>query len=548
MKSMIFAFCIVLSLPFIQCNSSSSVLPPDSDSSCFYRGVDTCQQKQNTYHLHLDLSDTHQTIHSFGASDCWTTKFIGEWADVKKKNRIADLLFSTDTLDNGTPEGIGLSMWRFNIGAGSFEQGTGSGIKTDWRREACFLQADGSYDWSKQAGQQWFLQAARKRGVPYTLGFAISPPVSMTKNGKAFSPGGHDLNIKEERLEDYVVFLATVAEHFRFDFISPVNEPQWDWEAGADGRSSQEGSPALNSEIAALTRQLSEALTQREVAAKVIIGEAGQWDFLYSRNTDGRGNQIRQFFDPASPEYMGDLPQVAHAISAHSYFTTCPDEQLVQVRQQVAAQVQKTDPSLATWQTEFGVLGNICDTYSGAPRHTGMDYGLYVAKVIHHDLTLANVSSWQWWLAVNPYNYSDGLVYINAPSGVIDPENCKEDGVVVESKQLWSLGNYARFVRPGMQRVTAEITELPNPVGAASELMVSAFIDVTEKRLVVVVVNMSSSAKWLALDEALSEKIEGSVFNAYTTNAHVNLERTFMKKDSLRIAGQSVVTLTARYR
>src|SRR5690606_39927671 len=83
-----------------------------------------------------------------------------------------------DTLADGSPEGIGLSLWRFNIGAGSFEQGVASGIRTDWRREECFLNADGSYDWKKQQGQQWFLNAARERGVKYTLGFSIAPPRS----------------------------------------------------------------------------------------------------------------------------------------------------------------------------------------------------------------------------------------------------------------------------------------------------------------------------------------------------------------------------------
>src|SRR5690606_8127007 len=43
----------------------------------------------------INPSDEKQTIHSFGASDCWTAKFIGKWADVEKKRHVADLLFST---------------------------------------------------------------------------------------------------------------------------------------------------------------------------------------------------------------------------------------------------------------------------------------------------------------------------------------------------------------------------------------------------------------------------------------------------------------------
>ncbi|GAA4307767.1 glycoside hydrolase family 30 protein [Compostibacter hankyongensis] len=496
--------------------------------------------------LRIDLADTHQTIHSFGASDCWTGKFIGSWADVSKKNRVADLLFSTDTLADGTPRGIGLSLWRFNIGAGSFEQGAGSGIATDWRREECFLNADGSYNWNKQAGQQWFLQAARSRGVKYTLGFAISPPVYMTRNGKAFHPGGDNhLNIREGRMKDYAGFLAAVAEHLRLDYLSPVNEPQWDWSAKGKPTASQAGSQATNGDIAALVKQLSAALKTRHATAKVVIGEAGQLDFLYGRNNDDRGDQVSRFFSAASPDYIGNLPDVAPVISGHSYFTTCPDDKMVHVRQQLAEKVRQVNPALSVWQSEFGILGDICGQYSGSPRNTGIGYGLYVAKVIHHDLTVANVSSWQWWLAVSPYDYSDALVYINAPDSSINVDQCKRDGVVLESKQLWALGNYARFVRPGMQRVTASIDGLHDPVKAAGALMVSAYHDPQEKSLVVVLVNVSNETKTLRLHT--SATLRKNLLNTYTTDADSNLKRSYSAPDSIVVKPQSVVTLTGRY-
>jgi hypothetical protein len=62
-----------------------------------------------------------------------------------KRRAIADLLFSTALDSSGRPQGIGLSGWRFNIGAGSAEQGKGSGIDDEWRRAECFLQRDGTY-------------------------------------------------------------------------------------------------------------------------------------------------------------------------------------------------------------------------------------------------------------------------------------------------------------------------------------------------------------------------------------------------------------------
>lgn len=515
----------------------------DNESSpCIFLGVDTCQQNEKN-RLVIDLQTTRQTIHSFGASDCWTAKFIGTWADAGKKNRIADLLFSTDTLDDGSPEGIGLTLWRFNIGSGSYEQGDTSNIATDWRREECFQNADGSYDWSKQAGQQWFLEAARARGVPYTLGFSLSPPVHMTLNGKAFNgTTSTNLNIQDGKLDDYAGFMVAVSEHFGFDYLSPVNEPQWQW--GKNGTSSQAGTQATNVEIAQLTKLLSAKFPDNS-KTEVVVGEAGTLEFLYGKNTDGRGDQISQFFSPSSANYIGGLPHVAHIISGHSYFTTCPGNTLLNVRQQVAGKVTQTDADLGFWQTEFGILGDICGQYNGSPRNTNIDYGLYIAKVLHHDLSVANATSWQWWLAMSPYNYSDALVYINDPSGNINVDNCKADGIVLDSKQLWVYGNYARFIRPGMKRVAASIAGYEDAVTSANTMMVSAYKDEAAHKVVVVIVNVDSDEHVLKLDDTL--KIKGNTFAAYTTNATQNLRKSTVGADDIRIKGRSVVTLEGIY-
>lgn len=514
--------------------------PPPS-SPCMYQGRDTCRQANKTL-VTVNLNNTRQTIHSFGASDCWTAKYIGQWADAQKKNRVADLLFSLDTAADGTPKGIGLSLWRFNIGAGSFEQGSQSNIADDWRREECFLGADGAYNWSKQQGQQWFLQAAKQRGVKYTLGFSLSAPVHMTKNGKAFNDsGGTAMNIQEGKLDEYADFLAAVTKHFGFNFLSPVNEPQWAW--GKNNQASQEGTQATNDEIAAFTRLLSARL--KGTPSEIVIGEAGQLDFLYGKNTDNRGEQVQQFFGAASRNYIGNLPNVAHTISGHSYFTTCPDNTLVNTRQQVAGKINEVDGSLSCWQTEFGILGNICNQYSGSPRNTGIDYGLYVAKVLHHDLALMNVTSWQWWLAVSPYNYSDALVYINDASGQMNPANCKTDGTVLESKQLWAFGNYARFVRPGMQRVETTLAGNNDPVVAAATLMASAYKNEAKRQLVMVFVNPENKDKTIQVNGV---NINGNSINLYTTSQQGNLKKSTGVITEVPIPAKSVVTLTGTYK
>ena len=536
---------VILSLA-LSCKkgSSSSSFPPANP--CLFNGIDTCQQKAT---LQVNLTGTHQTIHSFGASDAWSSKFVGNWASLTKKNQIADYLFSMEVDSAGNPKGIGLSLWRFNIGAGSYEQGDSSGIADEYRREECFQNPDGTYNWSKQQGQQWFMNAAKQRGVKYLLGFAASPPVYMTSNAKAYGTGSPQFSLSPSRFQNYADFLVQVCKHFQgtgtpLDYISPVNEPQWNWGAS----NNQEGTAASNTDIANLTKILGPDLQTNGVNTHVVTGEAGQVTFLNTATPDNRGDQINQWFNPSNSNYIGGTPNVDNTISYHSYFTTCPDNTLVQDRQAVHTSAMNTRSSLQLWMTEFGILGNICGLLNGYPRNTGIDYGLYVAKVIHNDLAIANTSSWQWWLGINPYNYSDGLVYINAPSGAMDPELSKTDGLVSDSKQLWCMGNYSRFVRPGMVRVDAVLNNQTDPVYAAGDIMVSAYIDPIGKTLVVVLVNTRTSPAVLSLGGlGGSVTLTGSNFAAYVTSSTRNLQKSSMAANNIQLDPRSVTTLTANY-
>ena len=530
----------------VGCKPSSDSFPP------------TTTQTATTPVLQVNVTATHQTIHSFGASDAWSTKFVGNWSDLTKKNQIADYLFSMDVDASGNPKGIGLSLWRFNIGAGSYEQGDSSGITDEYRREECFQNPDGTYNWNKQQGQQWFLNAAKQRGVKYLLGFAASPPVYVTINGKAYGTGSPQFNLNSSNFKNYADFLVAVCKHFQgtgtpLDYLSPVNEPQWNWGPS----NNQEGSAASNTDIAGLLRVLGPDLQTSGVNTHVVTGEAGQVTFLTTPTSDNRGDQINQWFNPADSNYIGAIPNVDNTISYHSYFTTCPDNTLVQDRQAVATSAANIGSSagaagsnagLQLWMTEFGILQSICGTLNGYPRSTNIDYGLYVAKVVHNDLAVAGASSWQWWLGINPYNYSDGLVYINSPSGAMDPESSKTDGLVSDSKQLWCLGNFSRFVRPGMVRVDAVLNNQTDPVYAAGDIMVSGYIDPVAKTLVIVIVNDRTTASTISLGTlGGSANLTGTTVTAYVTSAAKSLQKSSMASDSIQLDARSVTTLTANY-
>ena len=68
----------------------------------------------------LDVSinpeKTFQTIDNFTAADAWSGNFAGQYFAAPQKEQIAKWLFSQKLGADGNPEGIGLSMWRFNIG------------------------------------------------------------------------------------------------------------------------------------------------------------------------------------------------------------------------------------------------------------------------------------------------------------------------------------------------------------------------------------------------------------------------------------------------
>src|SRR5579883_788268 len=142
------------------------------------QGQDAAPASDADATLTLRTASKHQVIENFGASDAWSMDPIGREWTVENREKIADLLFSRE-------KGIGLSCWRFNVGAGGAVTDKAT-LWDPWRGAECFRQTEAEgYDWSKQAGQQWFLKAARRRGVDQFVACVYSPPVWMTRNGHA---------------------------------------------------------------------------------------------------------------------------------------------------------------------------------------------------------------------------------------------------------------------------------------------------------------------------------------------------------------------------
>ena len=371
-----------------------------------------------------------QTMDHFSASDAWSMHIIGKWPQ-EKQDQVADWLFSADNDTNGKPKGIGLSLWRFNVGAGSTEQGEASQIGSPWMRTECFLQPDGSYDWDKQQGQRNFLRLAKERGVNKFLAFLNSPPVYFTQNGLATNTGRDGtLNLKAEHYEDFARFLANVIkgvekkDGIKFDYLSPFNEPDghWNWIGPK-----QEGTPATKKEIARAARLISKEFVKEGIDTEITICEASDYRCMFSTHMTNheRGYEIQSFFCPDSVDtYLGNTPNVPHLIAGHSYWTNTPLESLRDYRRQLRDTLDKYKVDF--WQTETCIMGN-------------------------------------------------------------------------DSKLLWILGNYSRFIRPGAVRMSIKATDksgqvIPEGDTDPQGLMCSAYQN-TNGQWVMVVINYADQEK-----------------------------------------------------
>lgn len=505
----------------------------DEDKSKSTEGLEAVHQ------MTVDLETKYQEIDGFGASGAWSMDPIGaEWSE-ENKLKVADLLFSQE-------EGIGLSMWRFNIGAGSTE--TDQTIITDpWRRAESFKQEeDGDYDWSKQSGQQWFLNAAKDRGVEEFIAFVNSPPVWMTKNGHAQpDPSVGSTNLKEAYIDEFSIFLADVLEHFEkqglpFGYISPINEPTWDWDYAG-----QEGNRYNIEDMKKVIRSLYAELDQRGLEAEIDAPEAVEYtslldddiygEFTHSTTVYSGGNEGNPNLDGKYREYIkafiGDeemSEKVGHKISAHAYWSDhhAGPDRLIPLREAVRENIDRYNPDAKLWMSEYCVLGD-----HGHGRDLTMAIALDVARLIHYDMVVTNATAWQWWLALSPYDYKDGLIYT-------DYDEAGDEETIIESKLLWAFGNYSRFVRPGAHRV--ELTGERDP----HELMGSAYYHEEDEQLSIVFVNRSNDPKPVQLNVGDQSIIE---FTPYVTSEDHDLEKmeTVQVDQTYNVPPKSVVTLLA---
>ena len=498
--------------------------------------------------LTIDVGKTYQEIDNFGASDAWAINpAIKKWMTEENDEvieKLADLLFSTD-------KGIGLTAWRMNIGAGSTEQGDKSFIPDPYRRNELLMpKAGGDIDTSKQLGQIRFMQEANNRNVKDFIAFVNSPPIWLTINGLAHPRKTDDLgstNLDMTRVDEFSNFLVSVLEYLRSEevgvpvnYISPINEPTWEWED-----QTQEGNRYNIDEMKVVYKSLYKQLKNQGLHNTIHIdgGEVVEYPAAlrdsYHRNFDWREvsytggmNQrgvgtYKNYID----ELLGDdeiRPIIGNQISLHGYFSDAWKDRMGKLRDMTYDNVKAVSPDGKIWMSEMSILGgagNVRNFDGHGFLANDLDYSLHIAKIIHRDMTRLNASAWQWWLALTPYDYKDGLIKVNQD---LDSDSLEE------TKALWTVGQYSRFIRPGYKRVSVK-----NPDNLDG-IMASAYISPDNENLVLVVINAGDE------DETSKINFRGSkqpkLRSTYITNKEFDLDEVESSLTVPTIPARSVIT------
>lgn len=439
--------------------------------------------------ISVDLGDEKQTVQGFGASMAWTFQRLGlEGTDEVKEQSIA-MLYGDD--------GLRLNIARFNIGGGSADENLDDvfpynqpGFDPDRRAESFFMAEDfldasdeqlkaafadeSNYDFTRDAGALEMLDMALATGsIDKIVFFANSPHYLMTVSGTCTGAEVQQNNLKEEFYEAYCDYILIIVKNLVEDHlqglekmpevvISPVNEPQWDW--GGEG-SSQEGCHFDPEPLAKFYDVFFDKLgafnEANGTSYECDVLESGNYKFYIDRK------DIKEYLAAMSEyDYFKDIKYV----SAHSYGADDSKKH----RDKYQDYIDKNYPGLGISITEY------CEMVGG--RSDTMESGLLLGNVISRDLTMLSAVDWNWWLAVSPCDYNDGLVYWDV----------LEDGTQKLSvlKRYYVMGQFSRYIDKGDVRVGAACSDLTGWAG----LDYSAYKK-ADGSVVLVVINNSNSEK-----------------------------------------------------
>ena len=446
--------------------------------------------------IQIDSNKKFQTYEGIGASGAWWAQIVGGWDNKDEngeeiRNVISRLLFSKT-------DGIGMNIYRYNIGGGSAHRGNGE--YSDFaRRTESFDTADGGYDFSRDKNAVYMMRQAVRDGAQEVILFVNSPIERLTKNGWAHLKK-HQLfrtNLSKKNYLPFAKYCLDVTEHFvdeglPIKYLSPINEPFWIWTGG------QEGCHYSPRQAGKVMLTFARELRKRSKLSSVKLSGVENGDI--------------RWFNKSYTRNLMKYPEVRECIDSidlHSYFLHQPlpffNERLGFLRR-YRKWMDKHYPDMPIKMSEW--------THMVGGKNPNMDSALETVKVMIEDFTLLGVTSWQHWIACSHYDYHDGLVYL-------DIENKSFE----TTKRLYVTGNFSKYIPLGARRVEAACDD--------DDIMLVAFEN--EVKTVLVIVNPTNKEKNYTLPSDAVTAV---------TNDEKNLEESNVcANESIAITPESVTTV-----
>ncbi|PFH52203.1 glycoside hydrolase family 30 protein [Amanita thiersii Skay4041] len=374
-------------------------------------------------------STAAQTFLGVGGSGAWWPNDLYHFPDATRQN-LSSMLFS--------PQGLGLSSYRYNIGGG------GVNVSNPTRAPETFYVSPGVYNWSADAQGVYFLLQAAQFHVPITA-FANTAPAPLT-SGKASCNGGFVSGTGNQ----YGTFLADVIAHFRgqgvnISYVSAMNEPDSSFGPSPCG---QEGMLVRPDQRAEVVNGVWNALSAKGLTSSVGI---------LADESSSLGNALN--------EYASWLPQVKDKVAAlvHHTYDFPSDTSYTNYVNTVKSQY----PGKVTWMSEICCsLGNADGTgkgWSGGYDPT-IKNALMFSSLVFQSFILAGEPHYDFWTLVsnqlgcsplsnpscptapNSNGWTDGLIYY-------DPSYATNRNFqLYVTKHYWAYKHFGNFVKPGSQR------------------------------------------------------------------------------------------------
>lgn len=351
---------------------------------------------ENNVKIRVNPLSVQQEWDGFGTSTCWWSQNVsGE----ETRKDLAKELYSS--------QGLGLNIYRYNVGGGVNPEH--DRVDNEWRNTESFYyfnEESGKYeyDFSRDANAQAFLFESLNQEnstVDTVILFANSPHYSMTISGEA--SGNYEkgkTNLSAERYQDFVDYFLTITEYFikkgvPVKYISPINEPQWDWSGDWVG---QEGCHYDKEQVLELLALFSKGIDERGLDVKISAPESGELNEDTYYWFDAIANDKESYKNVTSLAY-------------HSYWR----DHFLDAKKDMGEAIEdgkydgyKVD--MSEWcELGYGDNASSVDDVKGA---------VIMARVIANDINYSNVNSWTSWVAVNQIGigndgkiYSDGLYY-----------------------------------------------------------------------------------------------------------------------------------------